>query len=77
MIWHDDAHYCRSFADGGYLMTWIHNAHGPYYKGWAPRLAGQRRGKQLAASYSRTDVERACRVHFQNKSRETVAEVRA
>lgn len=79
MNWHDDDKgHNRAYSDEGYLLTWAYNPHGPYYNAWAPRHDGQRRGKHLAAGYSRTDVERACLVHFQNKSRETIrAEVEA
>jgi hypothetical protein len=71
MKWQNDTHDGRAFSDQGYLLTWAYNSHGPWFNGWAPRTEGQRRGKHLAASYSRTDVERACDVHFSNKSRGT------
>lgn len=73
MIWHDDDKgHNRAFSDAGYLLTWAYNPHGPYYNAWAPRQEGQRRGKHLAAGYSRCEVERACDVHFLNKSRGTL-----
>jgi hypothetical protein len=73
MIWHDDAHYCRSFADGGYLLTWTYHPHGPFYRAWAKRQEGQRRGKLLSSGYSRADAERACREHYaKNVSRLSV-----
>lgn len=79
MTWHnDDKGHDRAFTDQGYVITWAYNPHGPYFNGWAKREAGQRRGKHLAAGYSRADVEHACDVHFSNKSRETLpAEVRS
>lgn len=54
MTWHnDDKGHDRAFTDQGY-----------YFNGWAKREAGQRRGKHLAAGYSRADVEHACDVHL-------------
>jgi hypothetical protein len=72
MTWHNDKHDGRAFTDQGYTLTWAYNPHGPYFNGWAKREEGQRRGKHLAAGYSRSDVEHACDVHFLNKSRETL-----
>jgi hypothetical protein len=80
MIWHDNDHCGRSVSDEGYLLTWVYNSHGPFYRAWAKRQDGQRRGKYLGSGYSRSDLESTCDKHHAGKTaRETFCgtEVRA
>lgn len=73
MIWHDNPRCRRADSENGYLLTWIYHPHGPFYRAWARRQKGERRGKLLSSGYSRADAERACDEHYaKNVSRFSV-----
>lgn len=78
MIWHDNARYCRSVSDKGYLLTWTYSPFGSRYRAWAKREKGERRGRLLASGSSRFDAERACVEHYaRNVSRGSVEQAEA
>lgn len=65
MNWTDYPTRHRAISDAGYTLTWAYAGAVLWINAWAPRMEGQRRGKNLGAGRDRKELERICANHFE------------